>query len=62
MYNEFCQMHHYTNGMVYYSAFPEGTGKASQCDGCGVCEEVCPNKLPIRELLKKVAGAFEMPA
>lgn len=61
MYNEFCQMHHYTNGMVYYSAFPEGTGKASQCDGCGACEEVCPKGLPICELLKKVAEAFEMP-
>lgn len=62
MYNEFCQMHHYTNGMVYYGAFPAGTGKASACIGCGKCEEVCPKKLPIQDLLKKVAAAFETTA
>lgn len=39
---------------------PAGTGKASACDGCGKCEAVCPQKLPIRELLKEVKGAFEM--
>lgn len=62
MYNEFCQMHHYTNGMVYYGTFPEGTGKASECTACGACEQVCPKNLPIQELLKKVAGAFETTA
>lgn len=60
MYNEHCQMNKYTNGMVYYANFPAGTGKASACDGCGKCEAVCPQKLPIRELLKEVKGAFEM--
>lgn len=40
--------------------FPAGTGKASACDGCGKCETVCPQKLPIRELLKEVKGAFEL--
>jgi predicted aldo/keto reductase-like oxidoreductase len=62
MYNEFCQMHHYTNGMVYYGAFPAGTGKASACIGCGKCEDVCPKKLPIQDLLKKVSAAFETTA
>ena len=62
MYNEFCQMHHYTNGMVYYSAFPVGTGKASECIGCGKCEDVCPRKLPIQDLLEKVSAAFETTA
>ena len=60
MYNEHCQMNKYTNGMVYYANFPAGTGKASACDGCGKCEAVCPQKVPIRELLKEVKGAFEM--
>ena len=60
MYNEHCQMNKYTNGMVYYANFPAGTGKASACDGCGKCEAVCPQKLPIRELLKEVKGSFEM--
>ena len=29
--------------------------KASDCIGCGVCEERCPYNLPIREMLKKAA-------
>lgn len=59
MYNEFCQMHRYTNGMVYYGAFPTGTGKASECVGCGACETVCPQQLPIQKPLGDVARAFE---
>lgn len=34
-------------------------GKASDCIGCGSCESSCPQHLPIRELLTKVAEAFE---
>ena len=37
----------------------EGHGKASACIRCGKCEKVCPQHLPIRELLKKVAATFE---
>ena len=32
--------------------------KASACVGCGKCETRCPYHLPIREMLKKVAGEF----
>lgn len=35
-----------------YSSLPK---TASDCIGCGVCEERCPYNLPIREMLKKVA-------
>ncbi|MGD8367774.1 MAG: aldo/keto reductase [Desulfobacterales bacterium] len=35
--------------------------RASQCEGCGECEEACPQKLPIRELLKDVAAEMEGP-
>lgn len=59
LYNDHCRMNRYSNGMVYYGAFPAGTGKASQCTGCGRCEEVCPQKLPIRRYLEDVADAFE---
>ena len=33
--------------------------KASDCIGCGVCEERCPYNLPIREMLKKAADKFD---
>lgn len=36
-----------------------GGGKASDCVGCGACEESCPQHLPIRPLLKEAAAAFE---
>ena len=34
-------------------------GKASECIKCGICEESCPQHLPIRELLVQVAEEFE---
>ena len=33
--------------------------KASDCIGCGVCEDRCPYHLPIREMMKNVAKVFE---
>ena len=33
--------------------------RASDCIGCGVCEERCPYDLPIREMLKKAAADIE---
>lgn len=59
MYNDHCRMNRNTNGMVYYAAFPTGTGKASACTACGKCVDVCPQKLPVPELMKDVKTAFE---
>ena len=33
--------------------------KASDCVQCGKCESVCPQHLPIRQLLENVANEFE---
>ena len=33
--------------------------KASACIDCGACEPRCPYNLPIRDMLKRVAGKFE---
>ena len=52
---------HNWNTAYYYSHVitGDGHGKASDCVRCGKCERVCPQHLPIRELLKDVAKTFE---
>lgn len=40
----------------FYSGLIGRSGKASDCIGCGQCESVCPQHLPIIELLKEAAG------
>ena len=52
---------HNWNTAYYYNNVITGEdhGKASECIRCGKCERVCPQHLPIRELLKKVAATFE---
>lgn len=47
------------NQVRYYEALIEQSGAASSCIGCGGCEAVCPQHLPIRELLVDVAKEFE---
>lgn len=43
----------------YYGVHTQKNGKASDCIKCGKCEEMCPQHLSIRELLKDVANMFE---
>ncbi len=47
------------NAAYYYQASTQDKGKASDCIGCGACERVCPQKLPIRAHLKEAASLFE---
>ena len=42
-----------------YNKICENGGKASDCIGCGLCEESCPQHLPIREHLSAIAKEFE---
>lgn len=39
----------------FYSGLITRSGKASDCIGCGQCEGVCPQHLPIIELLKEAS-------
>ncbi len=47
------------NSGYYYGIHTQNGGKASECIKCGKCEDACPQHLPIRELLTKVAEEFE---
>lgn len=44
---------------AFYKGLVENSGKASDCIGCGQCESVCPQHLPIIELLKEAAEKLE---
>lgn len=56
------QLYHDWNADYYYNVVHTSEGhKASDCIKCGKCEKACPQHLPIRELLVKVADEFERP-
>ncbi len=43
----------------YEALIQEGSSRASDCIACGQCEGVCPQHLPIIELLREVAEKIE---
>lgn len=47
------------NADFYYEVMTRNAGKASDCVQCGQCEAICPQHLPIRQLLQDVAAEFE---
>ncbi len=53
------QRYHDWNSKMYYSVSVRGKGRASACIGCGKCENICPQHLPIREHLKAAAELFD---
>lgn len=50
---------HNWNAAYYYEIHTQNGGKPSECIGCGLCEGICPQHLPVRALLKDVQAAFE---
>ncbi len=48
----------WTVNFTNYSILNSSFGKASDCIGCGQCEGVCPQHLPIMDDLKKVAEHY----
>ncbi len=48
------------NTEYYYNniSTKEGT-RARDCLQCGACEDICPQHLPVRNLLKQVSGEFD---
>ncbi len=46
---------------VQSTAMRRETSSASQCIGCGKCERLCPQGIPIREKLKEAAKELETP-
>ena len=46
-------------GSHYYEVMTGDSPRASECIGCGACEDVCPQHLEIRSLLRDVSDAFD---
>jgi len=62
LYNTECQElpgKEWTPQEEYYDRLTMRFGKASDCIGCGQCEGICPQHLPIIENLQEVAAKFE---
>lgn len=53
------ELTHDWNADYYYGIYTEKNGKASSCIGCGKCEKICPQHLPIRKLLADAVKTFE---
>ena len=43
----------------FYSGLVRRSGRASDCIACGQCEKVCPQHLPIAELMKEAARMLD---
>ncbi|MBQ2468093.1 MAG: aldo/keto reductase [Clostridia bacterium] len=47
------------NANFYYSKHTSSAPKASECLGCGACEDACPQHIEIRSLLERAVELFE---
>lgn len=54
------ELHDDWNSDYYYeNVYTKNNGKAKDCVKCGKCEQICPQHLPIRELLEDVSKTFD---
>lgn len=44
---------------TFYNGLIKRSGKASACIGCGQCERVCPQHLPVISLMKEAADMLD---
>ncbi len=58
-FNAKTAFHDWNADYYYHNVHTVQSGKASDCIKCGKCEAICPQHLPIRELLEKTAKEFE---
>ena len=63
LYNEFkredMRKKGWTVTYAQYDSLKSGSSAAGDCIGCGQCESMCPQHLPIIELMKDVSSAFD---
>ena len=58
-YNAKIHFHDWNADYYYNNVHTVNHGKASDCIKCGKCENICPQHLPIRQLLVEVAKEFD---
>ncbi len=58
-YNSYKVLQNWNAEYYYNDVLTLHGGKASECVGCGACEGICPQHLPIRKLLRETAALFE---
>lgn len=58
-YNTYKQYSDDMRPFFFYSNLTSYSGKASACLKCKQCEKVCPQHLPIVELIKEASGIFD---
>lgn len=58
-YNAKTKFHNWNADYYYNNVHTINKGKAKDCIACGKCEKICPQKLPIRDLLKDVSKEFD---